>query len=77
MDTSGIPPDDIKVKFETLRTMDQASDSMDTIENHMSEHVSLDFLHCVHGTITDRPKFLISQYWTNIFIQKKVLAKIS
>lgn len=32
--------EDIKVKFETLRTMDQTSDSMDTMDNHMSEHVS-------------------------------------
>ncbi|XP_065208877.1 uncharacterized protein LOC135837501 isoform X2 [Planococcus citri] len=38
VDTSGMQTDDMKVKFETLRTMDQTSDSMDTIENHMSEH---------------------------------------
>lgn len=31
--------EDVKVKFETLRTMDQTSDSLD-MENQMSEHVS-------------------------------------
>lgn len=32
--------DDIKVKFETLRTMNQTTENMDAMENHMSEHVS-------------------------------------
>lgn len=48
-----MPSDDLKVKFETLRTMDQTADSMDTIENHMSEHVRV----CPHifcGHISDR-----------------------
>lgn len=39
VDTSGMLDDDVKMKFETLRTMDQMSDSMDAMENHLSEHV--------------------------------------
>ncbi len=34
---------EMKVKFETLRTMDQSSNSMDAMENHLSQHVKSEY----------------------------------